>query len=82
MLLAIEKARRLNLRRLWLTTTNDNLRAMGFYQRLGFRIVAVNCGAVDRARKLKPEIPEVGQNGISLHDEIVLELVIQPSLEN
>ena len=81
MLLAIEKARLANLSRIWLTTTNDNLRAIGFYQRLGFRMVAVNVGAVDEARKIKPEIPEIGQGGVPMHDEIVLELKIKPSLD-
>ena len=81
LLAAIEKAREINLSPVWLTTTNDNLRAIGFYQRLGFRMTAVNVGAVDEARKIKPQIPEVGYNGIPIHDEVVLELQIKPSLE-
>ena len=40
--------------RLWLITTNDNLDALRFYQRRGFRLGAVNRGAVDAARRLKP----------------------------
>lgn len=80
-LMAIEKARQMNLGKVWLATTNDNLRAIGFYQRLGFRIVEVNVGAVDEARKIKPQIPEIGDRGIPIHDEIVLELRIKPSLE-
>ncbi|MFQ5489917.1 MAG: GNAT family N-acetyltransferase [Phycisphaerae bacterium] len=80
MLMAIEKARDLGMERVWLTTTNDNLRGMGFYQRLGFRMVAVNIGVVDQARKTKPQIPEVGANGIPIHDEIVMELRIKPAL--
>ncbi|MER7456048.1 GNAT family N-acetyltransferase [Micromonospora sp. NPDC126480] len=59
--------------RLWLITTNDNLRALRFYQRRGLRLVGVDPGAVDRARRLKPTIPEVGEDGIPLHDELVLE---------
>lgn len=57
----------------WLVTTNDNLRALRFYQRRGLRITAVDRGAVDRARKLKPGIPLVGQDGIEIHDELRLE---------
>jgi GNAT superfamily N-acetyltransferase len=60
--------------RLWLITTNDNLTALRFYQNRGFALAAVHRGAVDRARRLKPEIPRVGDNGIPLHDEIELEL--------
>jgi ribosomal protein S18 acetylase RimI-like enzyme len=57
----------------WLVTTNDNLRALRFYQRRGMRIVAVDPGAVDRSRAIKPEIPLVGQDGIEIHDELRLE---------
>lgn len=74
MLMAIDDARRKNIDRIWLTTTNDNLRAIGFYQRLGFRLTQVNVGVVDEARKTKPQIPETGQGGIPIHDEIVMEL--------
>ena len=81
MLITIEKSRSEGCRRIWLTTTNDNLRAIGFYQRLGFRMVAINLGAVDEARKIKPQIPEIGERGVPIHDEIVLELVIEPYLD-
>ncbi len=81
MLTAIEKAREEGNRRIWLTTTNANLQAIGFYQRLGFRMIAVHVGAVDEARKIKPQIPEVGERGIPIHDEIVMELRIQPYLD-
>jgi len=61
--------------RVWLTTTNDNTAAIGFYERHGFRVVAVHEGAVDRARaNLKPEIPLEGRDGVEIHDEVELEL--------
>jgi ribosomal protein S18 acetylase RimI-like enzyme len=61
-------------RRLWLVTTNDNLDALRFYQRRGFRIARVRPGAVNETRKtLKPSISEVGSFGIPIRDEIVLE---------
>jgi N-acetylglutamate synthase-like GNAT family acetyltransferase len=54
-----------------LLTTNDNLNAIGFYQKRGFELVGVNLGAIDRERaSFKPEIPLIGQNGIPLHHEI------------
>jgi GNAT superfamily N-acetyltransferase len=60
-------------KRLWVMTTNDNLSALRFYQRRGFRLVKIWPGAVDAARKsLKPTIPQVGQDGIPIHDEIDL----------
>ena len=59
-----------------LVTTNDNLAALGFYQRRGCGCGAVHRGAVDEARTLKPEIPLIGENGIPIHDELELELAI------
>lgn len=82
MLDVIERARKNGCRRIWLTTTNDRLRAIGFYQRLGFRMVAINLGAVDEARKTKPQIPETGERGVEIHDEIVMELPIHPYLDS
>ncbi|MGS2614598.1 GNAT family N-acetyltransferase [Micromonospora sp. LZ34] len=75
---ATETARAAAAARLWLITTNDNLRALRFYQRRGLRLVGVDRGAVDRARRLKPTIPTVGENGIPLHDELILGLRLAP----
>jgi GNAT superfamily N-acetyltransferase len=70
-------ARAASCRRLWLVTTNDNVFALGFYQRRGFDLVAVHRGAMAEARRqLKPEIPLVGLDGIPLRDEIELELTL------
>jgi GNAT superfamily N-acetyltransferase len=61
--------------RLWLITTNDNVDALRFYQRRGFRLAKLHAGAVDDSRaRLKPEIPEIGDHGIPLRDELELEL--------
>lgn len=59
--------------RLFLVTTNDNLRALEFYQKRGFHLATLRPGAVDRSRRIKPEIPLVGENGIPIRDEIELE---------
>lgn len=72
-----EAATELGCKRLWLITTNDNTAALRFYQKLGFRLVAVHRNAVDRSRKLKPEIPAVGMDGIPIRDEIELELLLE-----
>ena len=63
--------------RLRVTTTNDNTRALRFYQRAGFRLTALRPGAVDEARKIKPGIPVTGNDGIPIRDE--LELVMELS---
>jgi GNAT superfamily N-acetyltransferase len=64
--------------RLWLTTTNDNLSAIRFYLRRGFRLVGLRPGAVDAARALKPSLPTIGQHGIPVHDEIELCRMFDP----
>ena len=62
-------------RRLWLLTTNDNLHALGFYQRRGLRLSALHAGSLDRDRALKPELPEINQdNRIPMRDLLELEL--------
>ncbi|MBV9414559.1 MAG: GNAT family N-acetyltransferase [Solirubrobacterales bacterium] len=71
------EARRRGCRRLWLITTNDNLNAIRFYQRRGLRLVAVHAGAVDDARRLKPSIPLVGEDGIPIRDELEFELELR-----
>ncbi|PTL13689.1 GNAT family N-acetyltransferase, partial [Staphylococcus gallinarum] len=52
--------------------TNENLRALYFYQKKGYRITEILPNAVDKARTLKPTIPLVGENGIEIKDEIIL----------
>jgi ribosomal protein S18 acetylase RimI-like enzyme len=63
-------------RRLWLITTNDNLPALRFYQKRGFCLVAVHVNALAEARRLKPQIPLLGLDGIPLRDELELELLL------
>jgi ribosomal protein S18 acetylase RimI-like enzyme len=69
----IGAAKELGARRLWLITTNDNVRAQRFYERRGFELVAVHEGAVDRSRLEKPEIPHLGHGGVEIHDELEYE---------
>lgn len=65
--------------RLWLITTNDNLRALELYQRWGMDIVAFHRHAVTEARRrLKPSIPQHGAQGIPIAHELELELRLQP----
>lgn len=70
---ALKEARARGCKRLFLITTNDNLHALGFYQKRGFELVTIYRGAVNESRKIKPGIPLVGMNGIPLRDEIELE---------
>lgn len=72
----VEEARKQNCERVFLTTTNDNLHALRFYQKRGFELVTVHRGAVNEARKIKPSIPVIGNDGIPIRDEIELEMLL------
>ena len=72
----IEEARTKGCQRIFLVTTNDNLNALGFYQKRGFELVAIHRGALNESRKVKPGIPLIGNNGIPLRDEIELEMLL------
>lgn len=73
---AEEDSQRKGQQRIWLLTTNDNLNALRFYQKRGYVLVAVHRQAVEAARQLKPSIPQIGNDGISLRDELELEKVL------
>jgi GNAT superfamily N-acetyltransferase len=69
----LDQARAAEAAQVWLVTTNDNLGALAFYQRLGFRLSALRPGAVDAARAtLKPEIPALGEDDLPIRDELEL----------
>ncbi len=63
----------------WLVTTNDNLDALRLYQRHGYALVDLRPGAVTAARRAKATIPAVGDYGIPLRDELVLERPLTPA---
>jgi GNAT superfamily N-acetyltransferase len=68
-------ARNSGCHRLRVTTTNDNLNALRFYQKKGFVLAALRPNALAKTRKLKP-VPELGENGIPIRDEIELVMEI------
>jgi len=72
----VKEARKQQCSRVFLITTNDNLRALGFYQRRNFEIAKLYRGAMDETRKIKPDIPMIGYNNIPLRDEIELEIIL------
>lgn len=73
----VDEARKQNCKRVFLCTTNDNLRGLRFYQKRGFELVTVHRGAVNESRKIKPSIPLIGNDGIPIRDEIELEMNLQ-----
>jgi ribosomal protein S18 acetylase RimI-like enzyme len=73
---AADEARRAGCARAWLITTNDNLDAVRFYQRRGWDLVALHRDSVTAGRKLKPELPEVGDYGLPIRHELEFELLL------
>lgn len=65
-------ARAAGCARLFLITTNDNLPALRFTQKRGFRLAGLRISALDESRRLKPAIGLVGDDGIPVRDEIEL----------
>jgi hypothetical protein len=54
------------------TTTADNLRALAFYVRRGFRMVKLELDGMDRVRARKPGVPLEGNEGLPLRDMVEL----------
>ena len=71
---AIKTAKNMGCLRVMLITTNDNLSALQFYQKRGFDIIRFHHNAVEESRKIKPQIPLTGSNGIPIRHEIELEM--------
>lgn len=57
-----------------LFTTNDNINALRFYQKYGFHLAKLIPNGIQADRKLKPEIPRQGENGIPIRDYLELRM--------
>lgn len=71
-----EEAKIKGWKKIKLITTNDNLDGLRFYQRRGFVLNKIYKNAVEKSRKIKPEIPQIGDYQIPIRDEIELEMVL------
>lgn len=78
----IGKADECGCTRVWLITSNDNIKAIRFYQRRGFDLIAVHPNAIAEARKIKPSIPLTGYDGIPVRHELEFEYRLEPYEEN
>jgi ribosomal protein S18 acetylase RimI-like enzyme len=67
------EVRKRGVHRIRIITTNDNLRAVAFYVRHGYRLMKVDLDGMDRVRRQKPNVPEVGFENIPLRDMYELE---------
>jgi len=71
---AVAVAKENGCHRLWLITTNDDIGAIRFYQRKGFDLAAAYINAIEKAREIKPSIPLIGMNNISIKHELEFEI--------
>jgi ribosomal protein S18 acetylase RimI-like enzyme len=71
-----EDARTRGCRRVWLTTTNNNIRAIAFYQHVGMTMCAFYRDALEVARAFKPSIPLRDAAGIPIDHELEFELLV------
>lgn len=72
--MVVAEAKDKKCKKIRLTTTNDNIKGIYFYQKLGFQLVNVYPNAVEDSRKIKPEIPMESENGIRIRDELEFNL--------
>ncbi len=70
---AVREAKNSGCSRIMLITTNDNLPALRFYQKRGFDMVKLYRNALEGSRKIKPQIPLLGIDGIPIRHELELE---------
>jgi len=72
----VNEAKNNGCKRVWLITTNDNIHAIRFYQKRGFDMVALHRNAINESRKIKPQIPLTGIDGIPILHEIEFEIIL------
>lgn len=72
----ITEGRSRQCRRIWLVATNDNIRALQFFQKQGFDLAALHRNSMEISRKLKPGIPETGYAGIPIRHELEFEYIL------
>lgn len=71
------RAQQIDARRIWLSTTNDNVRAFRFYQQWGMNLAGIIRDGADASRAVKPSIPQQGQHDIPVRHELVFEFVLR-----
>ena len=74
---AVRRARQLGAEKIVVITSNDNMRAMAFYQKRGFDLVKLYRNGLDAARRLKPDIPLMGRDDIPLRHELEFEMRLE-----
>lgn len=72
----VDNAKLNSCKRVWLITTNDNIKAIRFYQKRGFNFIHVHRDAIKKSRIIKPQIPLFGYNDIAIKHELEFELLL------
>jgi ribosomal protein S18 acetylase RimI-like enzyme len=72
LLAAAKKVADLRHERLWLLTTNDNIRAIAFYQRRGMDMVALHRNFFDDVCRYKPSLIQATTEGIPFRHALEL----------
>ena len=78
----INVARKHFCERVWVITTNDNLKAIRFYQKRKFDWIGFHKNAVIKSREIKQEISIFGFDKIPIKHEIELEYLIPKRVKN
>lgn len=73
----IQIAKERGKKNIWVETTNDNCRAMEFYQKLGFDLYDIQRHEVSNQRKIKTNIPQLGHSGIPIKHIIRFRMVLE-----
>lgn len=66
----LQTAKKAGINNVKVITTNDNIRAILFYQRKGFDMAQLYHNSMEKVREIKPDVPLVGDHGILLNHEI------------
>jgi len=69
-----EEAVRQGCQRLQVFTVNDNINAIRFYQRRGFDLIALHREAMEEVRRIKPDVPILGDDGIPMRHMLEFEI--------
>lgn len=69
----VDEGIKLNIKKIIVKTTNDNLDAFRFYQKRGFVITKIHLNSLKKDRKIKPSIPKLGDFDIPIRDAIELQ---------
>lgn len=72
----VETAKDCKCKRVWLITTNDNTKAIRFYQRRGFDMIKLYVNTILESRKIKSQIPLCGFGDIPMLHEIEFEKIL------